>query len=187
MSHTKITLSARSLSQTIKDQNSPEFIAHLETIANNLVDFCISGVHKVPKVVVMDEQLRKDWIAAMKSGEYNIGIYRLRQRSLDNPEKLCYCALGVAGDLLVKKDPSKFSWTDTNQLAMVSSVGSIEVASSIPTILMAEHMHGGYEGISCVAYISDRWVKLLMDSKIELTTANQFMAVINYLERTGNE
>lgn len=187
MSHTNISLNARTLSQTIKDQNSPEFIAQLETIANDMVNFCIGGVHKVPKVVVMDEQLRKDWIAAMKSGEYNIGMYKLRQQNLDDPEKLCYCALGVAGDLLVKKDPSKFSWTNTDQLAMVSSVGSIEVAAAIPTVLMAEHMHGDYEGISCIAYISDRWVKLLMDSKIELTTANQFMAVINYLERTGNE
>lgn len=187
MSHTKIALNARTLSQTIKDQNSPEFIAQLEAIANDMVSFCIGGVHKVPKVVVMDEQLRKDWITAMKSGEYKIGMYRLRQVDVNNPSKMCYCALGVAGDLLVKQQQDTFSWSDTGQLTMRVGIGSIEVATAIPTVLMSEHMQGDYEGISCIAYISDRWTKLLFDCKIEPTKANQFMAVINYLERTGNE
>ena len=48
----------------------------------------------------MREDIKKEWVAALRSGDYKQGKYALRV-NCENPE---YCCLGVLTDLLIKRD-----------------------------------------------------------------------------------
>jgi hypothetical protein len=52
----------------------------------------------------VDRELVKDWITALRSGEYEQGKDRLR------PTPDTYCCLGVAADVAIKTGKLPFAW-----------------------------------------------------------------------------
>lgn len=49
------------------------------------------------------------WVPALRSGEYEQGVGRLRSST---PNGTNYCCLGVAFDCLTHEEPGSFSWTE---------------------------------------------------------------------------
>jgi hypothetical protein len=63
----------------------------------------------------VDRELVKDWITALRSGEYEQGRGQLRsQLSLPYEEaEYAYCCLGVAADVAIKTGKLDAQWNDS--------------------------------------------------------------------------
>jgi hypothetical protein len=60
----------------------------------------------------MNKDYKDKWIAALRSGQYP-----QTKGSLINEEgKVCYCALGVLADIVVREFPNKYTWVDNEYL-----------------------------------------------------------------------
>lgn len=56
----------------------------------------------------IDIPFLKEWVATLRSGKYQQGFGGLRETPDDGPD--AFCCLGVAQDILAKKEPERFSW-----------------------------------------------------------------------------
>ena len=70
-------------------------------------------------------QIQKDWLKALRSGEYNQGRNRLKTAYDDPLKPTCYCCLGVANELLTNKSTSdtRLSQPSFEELGLSSSTG----------------------------------------------------------------
>lgn len=74
----------------------------------------------------MDKKLKKQWVKALRSGEYKQCQLQLRRFDEENGES--FCCLGVLADLAVDGD-----WNECNEL--VTSEGLVRCAY-VPTTLL---------------------------------------------------
>lgn len=63
----------------------------------------------------MNPEIKKEWLEALRSGEYKQGNRCLFLESKDGDKS--FCCLGVLMDLMTKKHPDSFSWADRFKLS----------------------------------------------------------------------
>jgi hypothetical protein len=82
----------------------------------------------------MNPEIKAEWLAALRSGEYQQGRGRLRHDYGDQPE---FCCLGVLCDLLVKRMPDGFKWKEVEGDGLYISAKEDSRSSSLPKSAMA--------------------------------------------------
>lgn len=117
----------------------------------------------------MKEEIKQEWISALRSGEYTQGIGYLKTVENSTPK---HCCLGVLCDLFLKKNPeSGWSWRepDVNHVSLFGADAKIlpitirewaGLGSSNPNIQMDEL------GKTTIAHINDRGLSFEKIAKI---------------------
>jgi len=99
----------------------------------------------------MDKQIKKKWLKALRSGKYNQGIGKLRQKADKGDE---FCCLGVLCDVLTPKkwEPygSYYSYeTSLNLLSdNIKSVTKLSIKSLNHLIEMNDTKHNSFTTIA---------------------------------------
>lgn len=82
----------------------------------------------------MNKEIKKEWIAALKSGEYEQGTGLLHY---EQDDEIKYCCLGVLCDLAVKKGiikpPGTVKYNFSDQTAYYYGTGEHKIVSVLPT------------------------------------------------------
>ena len=59
----------------------------------------------------MNQNIKREWVAALRSGDYEQGTGKLKMES-DNSKGVCFCCLGVLTDLYAKEKNLTFGYSD---------------------------------------------------------------------------
>ena len=87
------------------------------------------------------KQSRKEWVDALRSGEYKQGTGALRKMSLDEDNEI-YCPWGVACDLYSNANPKSSFWEDDNYGVFSFNVefpsGIVDISQEYPPRVVME-------------------------------------------------